>query len=58
MKALWEALPVSRRGAHAASSAELVPLLLAELKSGDTVLVKCSFGSKMSLVIDALKARG
>jgi UDP-N-acetylmuramoyl-tripeptide--D-alanyl-D-alanine ligase len=58
MKALWDALPASRRGGYAASSAELVPLLLANLKSGDTVLVKGSFGSKMSLVIDALKARG
>jgi UDP-N-acetylmuramoyl-tripeptide--D-alanyl-D-alanine ligase len=57
MKSLWAALPVSRRGAYAPSSAELVPQLSAALQKGDTVLVKGSLGSKMALVIDALKAR-
>jgi len=58
MKALWDALPASRRGAYAENSAALAPLLLAALESGDTVLVKGSFGSRMSVIIDALKARG
>jgi UDP-N-acetylmuramoyl-tripeptide--D-alanyl-D-alanine ligase len=57
MKALWEALPASRRGAYGESSAALKEPLAAVLKKGDTVLVKGSFGSKMSLIIDALKAR-
>jgi len=57
MKALWEALPAKRRGAHAETSAALLPHLLAALKAGDTVLVKGSNGSKMSLIVDALKAR-
>jgi UDP-N-acetylmuramyl pentapeptide synthase len=34
-----------------------VPQLGAALQKGDTVLVKGSLGSKMALVIDALKAR-
>jgi len=55
MKALWEALPASRRGAYAASSAELKPQLMAALKPGDTVLVKGSNGAKMSVIIEALK---
>ena len=38
------------------NSAALKEPLLAALKSGDTVLVKGSFGSKMSVIIDALKA--
>ncbi len=58
MKSLWEALPASRRGGWAATSAELAPLLTAALHAGDTVLVKGSNGSKMSVMIDALKARG
>jgi UDP-N-acetylmuramoyl-tripeptide--D-alanyl-D-alanine ligase len=57
MKALWDALPASRRGAYAENSAALKAPLLAALKSGDTVLVKGSFGSKMSLIIEALKGR-
>jgi len=58
MKYLWDKLPASRRGGYAATSAELAPMLLAALKSGDTVLVKGSLGSKMAVIVDALKARG
>jgi UDP-N-acetylmuramoyl-tripeptide--D-alanyl-D-alanine ligase len=57
MKALWDALPASRRGGYAENSAALAPLLVTALKPGDTVLVKGSFGSRMSAIIDALKAR-
>jgi len=58
MKALWDALPPARRGAYAQASADLAPQVLAALKPGDTVLVKGSNGAKMSVIIDALKARG
>ncbi len=58
MKALWDVLPASRRGAWALTSAELAPQLIAALKSGAAVLVKGSLGSKMSVIVDALKARG
>jgi len=58
MHALWEALPASRRGAYAATSKELEPQVGRALHQGDTVLVKGSNGSKMSLIVDALKARG
>jgi len=57
MKALWEALPQKRRGGHAENSAALLPQVLAALKAGDTVLVKGSNGSKMSVIVEALKAR-
>ena len=56
MRALWDVLPAARRGAWAATSAELAPLLLAALQPGDTVLVKGSLGSKMAVIVDALKA--
>jgi UDP-N-acetylmuramoyl-tripeptide--D-alanyl-D-alanine ligase len=58
MKALWDALPVSRRGGYGETSAALAPQLLAALAPGDTVLVKGSNGARMSVIIDALKARG
>jgi UDP-N-acetylmuramoyl-tripeptide--D-alanyl-D-alanine ligase len=57
MKALWEALPQGRRGAYAETSAALLPQVLAALKAGDTVLVKGSNGSKMSVIVEALKAK-
>lgn len=57
MKALWEALPPKRRGAYAENSAALLPQVLASLKAGDTVLVKGSNGARMSVIVDALKAK-
>jgi len=55
MKALYDVLPSPRRGAWAENSAELKPRVLAALAAGDTVLVKGSNGSRMSLIIEALK---
>ncbi len=56
MAALWQALPPARKGAYAESSVQLASQLMAALRAGDLVLVKGSFGSRMSVVIDALKA--
>jgi len=55
MQALWDALPASRRGAYAQTAAELAPQVTAALKPGDTILIKGSNGSRMSLILDALK---
>ena len=57
MKRLWEALPANRRGAFAENSSALAPSLLKALRPGDTVLVKGSNGAKMSLIVEALRAR-
>ncbi len=57
MKALWDRLPANRRGAYAENSTALAPQLLVAVKSGDTVLVKGSNGAKMSVIVEALKAR-
>ncbi|MDP4024275.1 UDP-N-acetylmuramoylalanyl-D-glutamyl-2,6-diaminopimelate--D-alanyl-D-alanine ligase [Methylobacterium sp. NEAU 140] len=54
---LFEALPVSRRGAVADASAELVEPLLRALRPGDAVMVKGSNGSRMGRIVEALKAR-
>jgi UDP-N-acetylmuramoyl-tripeptide--D-alanyl-D-alanine ligase len=55
MKALWDVLPASRRGAYAENSAALAPKLTSVLKPGDTVLVKGSLGSRMAVIVEALK---
>ena len=57
MRALWDALPAKTRGHYSETSSELAPEMMQALKTGDVVLVKGSFGSRMSVVIDALKAR-
>ncbi len=57
MKSLWDALPSTRRGAYAENSAGLVERLTASLKPGDTVLVKGSLGSRMAVIVEALKGK-
>jgi len=57
MRALWEALPASRRGGYAETSNALLPQVLSALKPGDTVLVKGSNGARMSVIVDGLKAK-
>ncbi len=54
MRALFEALPPARRGAHAADSTALAPLVAAAATAGDAILVKGSLGSRMRQVIAAL----
>jgi len=58
MRALWDALPASRRGGYAENSLLLAPQLAEILRAGDTVLVKGSNGAKMSVIIEALRKRG
>jgi UDP-N-acetylmuramoyl-tripeptide--D-alanyl-D-alanine ligase len=55
MAHLWAAVPPSRRGFHAENSAELATRIVADLRDGDVIMVKGSLGSKMALVIDAIK---
>ncbi|ASG21117.1 UDP-N-acetylmuramoylalanyl-D-glutamyl-2,6-diaminopimelate--D-alanyl-D-alanine ligase [Nitrospirillum viridazoti] len=56
MRHLFDRLPPERRGAHADTSAELAPLVGAAVRANDIVMVKGSAGSRMALVVDALKA--
>ncbi len=58
MRHLWDALPATRRGAYAPTAAALLPLVLAALAPGDTVLVKGSNGAKMSVIVEALRKKG
>jgi UDP-N-acetylmuramoyl-tripeptide--D-alanyl-D-alanine ligase len=54
MRALFEALPPSRRGGYAEDSAGLAPLVTQAVRAGDVVLVKGSNGSRMARIVDAL----
>lgn len=56
MARLYEALPQAVRGHHATDSTALAPLVLADVRGGDTVMVKGSLGSRMKVVLDALLA--
>lgn len=58
MRALWLALPRQQRGEHADSAAEVAQRVRSLVDAGDIVLVKGSKGSKVSLVVDALRKLG
>jgi UDP-N-acetylmuramoyl-tripeptide--D-alanyl-D-alanine ligase len=55
MRALWQALPSSRRGGYAETAAGLEPVVLAAIRAGDAVMVKGSLGSKMGPIVKALE---
>ena len=57
MRALWAAVPPEHRGAYAESSAGLAPELLSRVRPADVVLVKGSLGSRMAVIVEALKNR-
>ncbi len=57
MRALWQALPSELRGGWAATSAELMPLVLKAIAPGDAIMIKGSNGSRMGLIVDAITAK-
>jgi UDP-N-acetylmuramoyl-tripeptide--D-alanyl-D-alanine ligase len=57
MRALWTEIPSQTRGAWRETSAELAPELVHHVRRGDIVLVKGSLGSRMAVIVDALKNR-
>lgn len=58
MAALYRALPPPRRGRWVAAAADLVPQVRSLADAGDILLVKGSKGSKVSLIVDALRKLG
>jgi UDP-N-acetylmuramoyl-tripeptide--D-alanyl-D-alanine ligase len=57
MRALWEALPSSRKGGYAETSAELESQVVGAVQPGDAVMVKGSLGSRMAPIVKALQSR-
>ena len=58
MKALYAALPDDKRGRWCAKAEELAAEAHHLVDAGDVVLVKGSKGSKVSLVVEALRKLG
>ncbi|MAZ76112.1 MAG: UDP-N-acetylmuramoylalanyl-D-glutamyl-2, 6-diaminopimelate--D-alanyl-D-alanine ligase [Micavibrio sp.] len=56
MKNLHDSLPANQRGAYKVTSKELAEIVPDVLIPGDVVMVKGSLGSKMGLVVEALRA--
>ena len=56
MRALFDALPPTMRGAYTADAALLAPIVADAVRPGDVVGVKGSAGSRMGRVVEALKA--
>jgi UDP-N-acetylmuramoyl-tripeptide--D-alanyl-D-alanine ligase len=57
MRSLFEALPTTRRGGYAETSAALEGAVLDAVAAGDVLMVKGSFGSKMGPIVKALERR-
>jgi UDP-N-acetylmuramoyl-tripeptide--D-alanyl-D-alanine ligase len=58
MRALYEALPRAKRGHWFENSVEMAAEAGRTLDAGDVAMVKGSLGSRMALVIDAIKKMG
>lgn len=56
MKNLHDQLPANQRGVHKNTSKELAEIVPDVLIPGDVVMVKGSLGSKMGVVVEALRA--
>ncbi len=55
MRALYDALPESRRGAYAGNSKGLEDALLDAVQAGDAIMIKGSLGSAMGPLVEALR---
>jgi UDP-N-acetylmuramoyl-tripeptide--D-alanyl-D-alanine ligase len=55
MHHLWQTIAEGQRGGYAASSAEIAPTVAAAVRTGDVVMIKGSYGSKMRTVVEALR---
>jgi UDP-N-acetylmuramoyl-tripeptide--D-alanyl-D-alanine ligase len=58
MKHLWDALPEAQRGEWCAVAEDLAAYANRMIDAGDVILVKGSKGSKVSVVVDAIRKLG
>ena len=55
MHHLWTAIAEERRGGYAGASSAIAEAVAGEVRAGDVVMIKGSYGSKMSVVVEALR---
>ena len=58
MRAMFDALAEGKRGTWCETSQELAAQISNIIDAGDVVLVKGSLGSKMALIVDAIRKLG
>ena len=58
MQSLYQKLPEEKRGHWAEKASELASQVSAIVDAGDVVLVKGSKGSKVSMIVDAIRNLG
>ncbi len=58
MRALYDALPEVKRGQYHKTATDMATQVHSQLRGGDVILVKGSKGSKVSLVVDAIRKLG
>lgn len=58
MRELFSVVPAAHQGRYTPSADALVDFLVEEIRNGDVLMVKGSFGSKMGPVVEALVALG
>jgi UDP-N-acetylmuramoyl-tripeptide--D-alanyl-D-alanine ligase len=56
MRSLWESVAETQRGGYASASNEIARNVAETVRPGDVVMIKGSYGSKMRIVVDALRA--
>jgi UDP-N-acetylmuramoyl-tripeptide--D-alanyl-D-alanine ligase len=58
MQALWQRLPAEKQGLWAETAAEMAGRIHHLIDAGDVLMVKGSLGSRVSLVVDAVRKLG
>jgi UDP-N-acetylmuramoyl-tripeptide--D-alanyl-D-alanine ligase len=56
MNRLWTAIAERQRGGYAGTSSEIARAVADTVRAGDIVMIKGSNGSKMRVVVEALRA--
>lgn len=58
MRHLWQGVAEQQRGGYAGTSSDIAHAVATSIRAGDVVMIKGSYGSKMRIVVDALRALG
>ena len=56
MNHLWPAIAPRQRGGYAGTSSDIAKAVTGAVRAGDIVMIKGSYGSKMRVVVEALRA--